>query len=184
MVCALLAFCAWCLGDVARTISGLVSAEFQLHSWVFNFYMRQLAYDRDLWAGPTPPVTVNQMVSPREILDLELRQLGQAFPHFCENLAQVERQHFWVEGLAEAFWTPPISIFPVEALMERIRHARRHCMMDTLWIFTDGSVEGTSCGAAAVCFWGTTQQAHTFSRRFIGPHSSTQAELVASDLGC
>ena len=49
--------------------------------------MRQLAYDRDLRAGPTPPVTVSQMVSPREILDLELRQLGGAFPHFCENLA-------------------------------------------------------------------------------------------------
>ena len=171
-------------GDAARTISGLLSAEFQLRSRVVNFYMRQLAYDRDLRAGPTPPVTVNQMVSPREILDLELRQLGRAFPHFCENLARVERQRFWVEDPAEASWTPPISILPAEAAVERIRHARRHCTMDTLWIFTDGSVEGTSCGAAAVCFWGTAQQPHTFSTRFIGPHSSTQAELVALDLGC
>ena len=61
------------LGDAARLISGLLSAEFQLRSQVVNFYMRQLAYDRDLQAGPTPLVTVNQMVSPREILDLELR---------------------------------------------------------------------------------------------------------------
>ena len=60
-------------GDAARTISGLLSAEFQLRSRVVNFYMRQLAYDRDSWAGPTPPVIVNQMVSPWEILDLELR---------------------------------------------------------------------------------------------------------------
>ena len=51
-------------------------------------------------------MTVNQMVSPREILDLELRQLGRAFPHFCENLAQVERQHFWFEDPAEAFLDP------------------------------------------------------------------------------
>ena len=129
-------------------------------------------------------MTVNQMVSPREILDLELRQLGWAFPHFCENLARVEQQCFWVKDPAEAFWTLPMSILPAEAAVERIRHARRHCTMDTLWIFTDGSVEGTSCGVASVCFGGTPQQAHTFSKRFIGPHSRTQAELVALDLGC
>ena len=96
----------------------------------------------------------------------------------------MEWRHFWFEDPAEAFWTPPISILPVEASVDRIRHERSHCAMDTLWIFTDGSVEGTSCGAAAVCFWGTTQDAHTLSTRFIGPHSSTQAELVALDLGC
>ena len=38
--------------------------------------MRQLAYDWDLRVGPTPPMTINRMVSPREILGLELRQLG------------------------------------------------------------------------------------------------------------
>ena len=74
-------------GDAGRTISGLLSAEFQLRSRVANFYMRQLGYDRDIRVGLTPPMTVNQMVSPREILDLELLQLGRAFPHFCENLA-------------------------------------------------------------------------------------------------
>ena len=96
----------------------------------------------------------------------------------------MERQHFWVEDPAEAFWTPPISILPAEATVERIHHAHGHCTMGTLWIFTDGSVEDTSCGTTALCFWGTTQQAHTFSMRFIGPHSSTQVELVALDLGC
>ena len=35
-------------GDAARTISGLLLAEFQLRSRVVNFYMRQLAYDWDL----------------------------------------------------------------------------------------------------------------------------------------
>ena len=161
------------LGDTARTIPGLLSAEFQLRFRVVNFYMRQLAYDRDLRAGPTPPVTINHMVFPPKILDLKLRQLAWAFPQFCENLARVERQHFWFEGPAEAFWTPPISILPMEASMDHTCHARRHCTMDTLWIFTDGSIEGTSCGVAAVCFWGTTQQAHTFSIRFIKPQSST-----------
>ena len=38
-------------GDVARTISGLLWAEFQLRAWVVNFYMRQLpmtgTYGRD-----------------------------------------------------------------------------------------------------------------------------------------
>ena len=157
-------------GDAARTISGLLSAEFQLRSRVVNFYMRQLAYDRDLRAGPTPPVTVNQMVSPREILDLELRQLGRAFPHFCENLARVERQCFWVEDPAQASWTPPISILPAEAAVERIRHARRHCTMDTLWIFTDGLVEGTSCGATA-CAFGARLNKHTHFPRVSSDHT-------------
>ena len=67
-------------GDAARTISGLLLAEFQLRSRVVNFYMRQLAYDRDLRVGATPPVTINQMVSPREILDLELSPVGAGLP--------------------------------------------------------------------------------------------------------
>ena len=171
-------------GDAARMISGLLPAEFQLRSRVVEFYMRQLAYDRDLREGPAPPAITTQIVSPREILDLELRQLGRTFPHFCECLVRVERQRFWFEDPAEAFWTPPISILLPEASMDRIRRERRNCAMDSLWIFTDGSVEGTSCGAAAVCFWGTAQYAHTCSTHFIGLHSSTQAELVALDLGC
>ena len=165
-------------------ILGLLSAEFQLRSQVVEFYMRHLAYDWDLREGPAPPTTVTRMVSPWEILDLELRQLEWAFPHFCEHLAQVEQRHFWFEDPAEAFWTPPISILPMDASMDRIRHEHSHCAMDTLWIFTGGFVEGTSCGAVALCFWGTTPNAHTLSTHFIAPHSSTQAELVALDLGC
>ena len=48
----------------------------------------------------------------------------------------------------------------------------------------DGSVEGMSCGAIAICFWGRTQDTHRLLTRFIGLHSSTQAELVVLDFGC
>ena len=171
-------------GEAARTLTGLLPAEFQLRSRVVEFYLRHLSYDRDLRAGPTPVVSVNQIVSPREILDLELRHMGRTFPHFGERLARVERRYFWYEDPAEASWTPPVSILPAAASLDRIRLERSQCTADTLWIFTDGSMEGTNCGAAAVCFWGTSQEAHTFSERFIGQHSSTQAELVALDLGC
>ena len=171
-------------GEAARTLTGLLPAEFQLRSRVVEFYLRHLCYGRDLREGSTPVVSVNQTVSPREILDLELRRMGRTFPHFGERLARVERRCFWYEDPAEASWTPPVSILPAATSLDRIRLERSRCAADTLWIFTDGSVEGTDCGAAAVCFWGMSQEAHIFAERFIGQHSSTQAELVALDLGC
>ena len=117
-----------------------------------EFYLRHLCYDRDLRAGSSPVVSVNQTVSPREILDLELCHLGRSFPHFGERMARVERRRFWYEDPAVASWTPPVSILPAAASLARICLERSRCAADTLWIFTDGSVEGTDCGASAVCF--------------------------------
>ena len=129
-------------------------------------------------------MSVNRTVSPRDILDLELCHLERAIPSFTEQLLQVERQCFWYVVPARAAWTPPISFMSAEASVDRIRNEHRTCPSDSLWIFTDGSVEGTCCGAAAVCFRGTEHADQSFSERFIGQHSSTQAELVALELGC
>ena len=171
-------------GDAARTLAGLLPAEHQLRSRVVEFYLRHLQYDRDLRATGTPPLTVNQMVSPRQILDSELRRMERTLPSFRERLMHVERSRFWYVDPVEATWSPPISILPTEASLERIRRERGDCTLDSLWIFTDGSIEGTCCGAAAVCFCGTDHMGRSFSERFLGQHSSTQAELVALDLGC
>ena len=127
---------------------------------------------------------MNRIVSPREILDLELRRLERASPTFRERLLRVERHCFWYVDPVDDPWTPPISILSSEAAVERIRNERRDCTPDTLWIFTDGSVDDIGCGAAAVCFQGSEHVARFFSERFVGKHSSTQTELVALALGC
>ena len=127
---------------------------------------------------------LNQIVSPHEILDLELRQMERAHPGFRERLSRVERRCFWYTDAVDDPWTPPISILPAEAAVERIRCERGDCAPDRLWIFTDGSVDDTGGGAAAVCFWGSERITQCFLERFLGRHSSTQAELVALDLGC
>ena len=45
-------------------------------------------------------------------------------------------------------------------------------------------MDDARCGAAAVLFVGSSMVGHPFSVHFEGPHSSTQAELVALHLGC
>ena len=146
--------------------------------------MRHLRYSWDLLADDRPPVSLNQIVSPREILDLELRKLERTFPSFQQRLARVERRLFWYEDPTGNDWHPPVSILTADASVERVRRERREGSSETLWIFTDGSVDNMYCGAAAVSFQGTDPHYESFSERFIGQHSSTQAELVALDLGC
>ena len=80
---------------------------------------------------------------------------------------------------------PPIpSILPSALAAHRIRESQPSSAPDVLWIFTDGSVDGTMCGASAVLFYGSSARGHPFSVHFVGLHSSTQAELVAIHLGC
>ena len=81
-------------------------------------------------------------------------------------------------------WPFTPSILDNDTSIQRIREARLHSSPDDLWIFTDGSVDGQLCGAAALFFIGDSWHSHTFAVRFIGHHSSTQAELVALHLGC
>ena len=155
-------------GDAARTIAGLLPADHQLRCRVVEFYLRHLQYDRDLRAAEPPPMPVNRTVSPRDILDLELRHLERAIPSFGERLLQVERRCFWYVDPTEAAWTPTINFISAEASVDRIQSERRACPSDSLWIFTDGSVEGTCCGTAAVCFRGIEHTSQSFSERFIG----------------
>ena len=91
------------------------------------------------------------------------------------------------------FWTgdpvgislPPIpSILPPASAIQRIYEHRFSADPKLLWTFTNGSVDGTQCGAAVVLFHGSSTASHPFSVRFEGLHSSTQAGLVAIHLGC
>ena len=68
--------------------------------------------------------------------------------------------------------------------MNRVQEERPRSTQEDLWIFTDGFVVGSLCGAAAVFFVGAASDGQTFAARFVGHHSSTQAELVALRLGC
>ena len=52
-------------------------------------------------------------------------------------------------------------------------------MQEDLWIFTDGYVAGSLCGAAAMFFMGAAFDIQTFAALYVGNYSSTQVELVA-----
>lgn len=80
---------------------------------------------------------------------------------------------------------PPVpSILPTAFAIQRIRERRSSASPELLWIFINGSVDGTHCGAAIVLFVGSSTVGHPFSMHFEGPHSSMQVELVAIHLGC
>ena len=99
-------------------------------------------------------------------------------------LQRVERQVHWTEDPASPPWLPPISFLDRETAVSSIRQARESALPGDLWIFTDGSVDGSHCGAAAILFPGAARDGSCFSTHFDGSHSSTQTELVAIRLGC
>ena len=68
--------------------------------------------------------------------------------------------------------------------MGYIRQARGSALAGDLWIFIDGSVDGSHCGAAVILFQGTARTGSCLSTCFDGFHSRTQTKLVAIRLGC
>ena len=75
------------------------------------------------------------------------------------HLTRVERQHFWYTDPNSPPWEPTLLAIgsrasPSEAV-QHIREARACSLHDELWVFTDGSILGTLCGAATILFHGT-----------------------------
>ena len=176
-------------GDAARTVAGMTPAEFQLRERVVDFYLRHLTYGEDLAATDSTPHGTH--IGPIEILQSELRGLSSrtateqlTLSHFT----RVERRHFWYTDPSSPPWEPTLFAIgsrtsPGEAI-QYIREARDYSLHDELWVFTDGSVSGTLCGAATILFYGTNTVGQPSAVHFEGLHSSTQAELVALRLGC
>ena len=171
-------------GDAARVLTGLLPAEFQIRQRLVDFYLRNLAYGRDLVPNPEAVTSRSLLSPPLSILCLELRQLSRTGRCTFAMLPRVERRVLWTEDPAAPPWTPPISFLDRETAVSHIRRARDSALDEDLWIFTDGSVDGSRCGAAALLFRGAAQEGSCSSTRFEGFHSSTQAELVAIRLGC
>ena len=171
-------------GDATRVLTGILPAEFQIRQRLVDFYLRTLAHGRDLVPNREAVTSRSLLSPPLSILCLELRQLSQT--GFCtlEMLQHVECRVLWTENLATPPWTPPISFLDRETTVSHIRHARDSSHVEDLWIFMDGSVDGSRCGAAALLFQGAAQDSSCSSTRFDGCHSSTQTELVAIRLGC
>ena len=130
------------------------------------------------------PPPLNRVVSPRDIVVHELRQLDRLSSTPASVFSAVDSHRLWLTDPASNPITFTPSILDRESAMDQIRTARSASSATDLWVFTDGSVEGLHCGAAALLFWGSETAPQTFTIGFSGPHSSTQAELAALLLGC
>ena len=166
-------------------VAGLIPAEFHLRERVVDFYLRHLAYGEDLTAGASTHPSCH--IGPVEILQSELRSLSsrtaiEQIP--LSHFTRVERRHFWYTDPSSPPWEPTLLVLPPRDAVHYIREARDSSSQDELWVFTDGSVSGTLCGAAAILFTGTDPVGQPSAVHFEGLHSSTQAELVALRLGC
>ena len=152
-----------------------------------EFYLRQLVNHYDLLTLTSTlnsNAIVNNTAAPIDILKLELRHLEKSSPGLPLALTRVETRRWWYVNPHDSDWEPSPSILSRDSALSRIRVARLGSPADDLWIFTDGSVEGCQCGASAVLYVGGATSGSSTSFRFIGHHSSTQAELVAIKLGC
>ncbi len=170
--------------DAACMLAGFLPAEFFIRQCLVQFYLRQLTYDRDLLAPDDTHRRLNPILSPRDVLHRELLQLetsGHASQSMCRR---VERRLYWPTDPSFSAWAPSVTILDRDAAISQFRQAREKTSSDTLWIFTDGSLDGFNCGAAAVIFRGATIEGQPVSLRFVGLHSTTQVELVAIKLGC
>ena len=180
-------------GDAARFLAGLLPAATYVRQRVVDFYVRHLSYGVDLLAeGPPPRAGGHTTSSSFTTCDDYLRSclrpfLGRTPPDglTLPLMQRVEVRRFWTTDPSAPRWDPLPSILEDrDASIDRIRTGCLEASVDDLWIFTDGSVCGRACGAAAVLFDGTASDGQTSSVSFQGFHSSTQAELVALRLGC
>ena len=170
--------------EASQMIAGFLPADLQLRQRVMEYHLRRLTYGDDLdLSGPSIMIR-NQTIGPLDILHQEIRHLARHSSLHASLLRQVETHHLWVSDPSVSSWPFTPSILDNDISIQRIREAHLHSSPDDLWIFTDGSVAGQLCGAAALFFIGDSWHSHTFAVRFIGHHSSTQAELVALRLGC
>lgn len=169
--------------EASQMMAGFLSAELYIRQRVLEFYLRRLTYGEDLLLMD-PPTPLNQTLSPVDILRLEMRQITRASTIPITDFHQVERHQLWFTDPAANRDTFISSILDSEAAMERIHTSRLHSLPNELWVFTDGSVDGRHCGAAALFFIGSDTHHRTFDVHFTGHHSSTQAELIALRLGC
>ena len=167
------------LGDAARVMTGILPAEFQICQRLVEFYLRNLAYGRDLVPNLEAVTSRSLLSLPLSILCLELYQLSWKGLCTFEMLKHVERRVLWTENPATPPWTPPISFLDRATAVSHIRHARDSAPIEDLWIFMDSSVDGSRCGAAVLLFQGAAQDGSCSSTHFDGFHSSTQTELVA-----
>ena len=112
---------------------------------------------------------------------MRLERFGDLPPQL---LQRVESRLSWTVDPVGISLPPLPSILSSALSIQRIRAHRSSAGSELLWVFTDGSVDGTRCGAAAVLFVGSSTAGLPFSVHFEGPHSSTPAELVAIHLSC
>ena len=171
-------------GEAAMVLAGFLSAEIQIRQRTVEFYLRQLAYGRNLITAEARCIGRTHAVSPLDILAAEVMRLERFGDLPPQLLQRVESRLSWTVDPVGISLPPLPSILSSALSIQRIRTHRSSAGSELLWVFTDGSVDGTRCGAAAVLFVGSSTVGLPFSVHFEGPHSSTQAELVAIHLGC
>ncbi len=170
--------------EVAVMLAGFLPAEFQIRQRTVEFYLRQLTYGRNLITEEVRYAEPSHATTPLDILDFEVAQLDRHGSLPRHYLQRVETRSFWTVDPTSESWTLVPSILDAEVATQWIRQSRPVSAPDELWIFTDGSVDGMDCGASAVLFFGSSMTRQSYSVRFVGNRSSTQAELVAIILAC
>ena len=149
-----------------------------------DFYLHLLAYSRNLISEEARCAGGTHAVSPLNLLDAEVMRLDRYGDLSHQLLQRVELRLFSTVDPVGISLPPLPSILPSASTIQRIHEHQSLVGPKLLWIFTDGSMDGIRCGAAAVLLVGSSTVSHPFSVNFEGLHSSTQAELVALPLGC
>ena len=153
-----------------------------LRTWRFvyalvRFILRQEAYCRHDLLSTDYALGLNRQVSALDIARHEVRALRASSDIASLGWGHIDTLHFWVCPP----WTvvSPIQVRFLERDTAHHEISLAQSRQDSIWVFTDGSVQGDASGAAA--FFDTAQGpfGHTSLRFPLGPlQSSTDAELA------
>ena len=170
--------------ETALATAGLHHADVYIRRSLVEFYVRHLTYGHDVTVSTSGIRRLNRTHTPSEILRKEISALCH-HQHLPEStFTRVERKRWWYSNPSDTHWEPEPSLLTREDALSRLHIERTSSPPDSLWVFTDGSVSDTSCGAAALFLHGRERHGHTFAVHFSGQHSSTHAEMVALRLAC
>lgn len=170
-------------GDAARTLAGLLPAEFYIRQATVEFYIRHITYGvdllpRDSIGGPS------LFTTPCCILRKELRRIDRCSTLSAAALPRAESRPRWYADPSTLHADFSITILEPTTASECVHEACAGASPDELWVFTDGALAGLSCGMSAVLVIGNAAAGTSSQLCAYGQHSRVQTKLAALRLGC
>ena len=161
----------------ALALCGWLPADLEIRFRLLCFYIRQLSYGRTDLFSPAYSLDSARYLSAEDIVRGELRSLRRHRRQAAEGLDCLDQVRRWLRPPWAHSPALPVHFLDREMAAQTVHRAMRSG--DRLWIFTDGSVQDSGNGAAAVFLDAENGGTRDTVQITLGPlQSSTDTELA------